>query len=379
MNDITSAPSYMAALSRKSETAALPCSRCNKKDWLILSFDTSCDDTSVAVTLNDRVLSNVIASQVRFHQPFGGIVPNIAKRMHLKLLEPSLKKALKTARVSLQEIEAIAVTYGPGLAPALEAGINFAKALAKKENKPLIGINHMEAHLLAPLAKNSKGNGPFKNKKIIFHFLGLLVSGGHTQLVLAEKIGQYQILGQTLDDAAGEAFDKVARLLDLGYPGGAIIEKLARLSTDKTKIKLPIPMINSNDLNYSFSGLKTAARQKIEQTLKKDQQFIVDFAAAFELTIAKSLTLKLNQALKQYPVRQIFLGGGVINNQTIRREIKKTAKLYQTEVFIPFDKKLISDNAAMIGITAYFKAQRNQFVKNIDKLDRKPGLTLNLN
>jgi len=346
----------------------------SKKDWLILSLDTSCDDTSAAVTLNDQVLSNVIASQAKFHQEYGGIVPNIAKRMHQKLLEPTVQQALKTARVNWQQIKAIAVTFGPGLAPALETGIAYAKEMAKKHQKPLIAVNHMEAHLLSPLAKNSKGNGSFKNEKIKFPLLGLLVSGGHTQLVLVKKIGDYQILGQTLDDAAGEAFDKVARMLDLGYPGGPIISQLAKKG--EPKISLPIPMQQSSSLDYSFSGLKTACLRKIDQTQIKDKKFILHFAASFELTVAKALTLKLNQALKKYPVKQLFLGGGVINNTTIRQEIRKTAKLHNTKVFIPFDKKLISDNAAMVGVCAYFQAQKGKFVKNINQLDRKPNLSL---
>ena len=232
----------------------------------------------------------------------------------------------------------------------------------------------MEAHLLAPLAKNSKGNGPFKDKKLQFPFLGLLVSGGHTQLVLVKKIGDYQILGRTLDDAAGEAFDKVARMLDLGYPGGPIISQLARKG--QPEINLPVPMQQSPNLDYSFSGLKTACLRKISQTKTRDKKFILNFAASFELTVAKALTLKLAQALEKYPVKQLFLGGGVINNTTIRREIRKTAGLHKTKVFVPFDKKLISDNAAMIGVCAHFQAQKGNFVKNINQLDRKPGLSL---
>jgi len=345
----------------------------SKKDWLILGLDTSCDDTSAAVTLNDRVLSNIIASQTKFHQKYGGVVPRIAKRMHQKLLKPTVQQALKTARVNWRAIEAIAVTFGPGLAPALETGIAYAKEMAQKHRKPLIAVSHMEAHLLSPLAKNSKGNGPFKNEKVKFPLLGLLVSGGHTQLVLAKKVGDYQILGQTLDDAAGEAFDKVARMLDLGYPGGPIISQLARKG--QPKINLPIPMQQSPCLNYSFSGLKTACLRKISQTQVKDKKFILNFAASFELTVAKALTLKLDRALKKYPVKQLFLGGGVINNFTIRKEVRKTAKLYGTKVFIPFDKKLISDNAAMVGICAHYQAQKGKFVKNINQLERKPGLS----
>lgn len=346
-----------------------------KSKFLILAIDTSCDETSVAVTQNDWVLSNIIASQVEFHQEFGGVVPHIAKRKHQDFIKPTVKKALKRAKKTLSQVDAIAVTQGPGLAPALEVGIAYAKKLAKKHHKPLIAVNHMEGHLLSSLAKNSKGNGSVEKKDLKFPVLALLVSGGHTQLVLMKKIGEYQLLGETVDDAAGEAFDKVAKMLGLGYPGGPVISNFAKKG--QPKFKLPVPMSRSSGLNFSFSGLKTACKYKLQKIdlSKKNPQFFYDFATSFEKTVGKALTLKLKRALKKYSVNQVFLGGGVINNVKIRRMIRKTVKKHQAQVFIPYSKKLFSDNAAMIGVVAWYKAQRGEFVKELKKLDRKPGLS----
>lgn len=353
-----------------------------KKSYLILAVDTSCDETSAAITCNDRVLSNVISSQVEFHRQWGGVVPNIAKREHQKMIAPVIKEALgKTSLISnfqypISKIDAIAVTIGPGLAPALEVGIAKVKELAKKWKKPVISVNHMEGHLLSSFVKNSKGNGPFTKTKPQFPILGLLVSGGHTQLVLIKKIGDYKLLGETLDDAAGEAFDKVAKMLELGYPGGPIISELAQKG--KPKYDLPIPMKNSPGLNFSFSGLKTACLYRIkglkEKGVKDNKRFICDFSASFVKACVEALTIKLEKAIKLHHPKQIVLGGGVISNLYLRKEVRKTAKKYGLKVFIPYNKKLFTDNAAMIGVCAFYQAQRGDFVKNIDKLDRLPNL-----
>lgn len=349
-----------------------------KKNYLILAIDTSCDETSVAITEDDRVLTNVISSQIEFHKKYGGVVPFLAQRMHREFIEPAVKKALKNARKKLNDIDAIAVTIGPGLAPALEVGIDFAKKLIQKINPAtagLVAVNHMEAHLLSSFAKNSKGKGNFMPK---FPILGLLVSGGHTQLVLMKDFGQYQLLGETLDDAAGEAFDKVAKMLNLGYPGGPIISELAKLG--KPIYKLPIPMIGSKDLNFSFSGLKTACLYRLQKipSRQKTRQFICDFAASFEFTVAKALTNKLAKAIEIYRPNQIVLGGGVINNLTVRKEVRKTARQFDLSVYIPYSKKLLADNAAMVGVCAWYQAQRNDFVKNINSLDRQPNLNFKI-
>ena len=340
-----------------------------KKEPLILSIDTSCDETAAAVTLGRRILSNVVWSQIAIHRPWGGVVPNLAKRAHQEHIDKVVDTALTEAEKQVKTIDAVAVTQGPGLAIALEVGIKKAKEIAKKYNKSLIAVDHMEGHMLSSL-----GGSSFKLK---FPFLGLLVSGGHTELVLARKIGQYQILGQTLDDAAGEAFDKVAKMLGLEYPGGPIISQLAE-DGDMAKFNLPVPMINSQSNDFSFSGLKTACLYKIEKIpeKKRDKQFLKDFAASFQYALTKSIILKLEKALREYHPRQIVLGGGVINNSYLCQEVKKTARCFGIAVFIPQNRKLLTDNAAMIGIAAYYKFKRKEFVKDISKLDRKPNLSL---
>ena len=347
-----------------------------KKHYLILSIDTSCDDTCAAVTNNGSVLSNIISSQIEFHKEYGGVVPNLAKRMHQQLIDPAIAEALKRARTNLKEIDAIAVTVGPGLAPALEIGIAKAKELVKRFKRPLIRVNHMEGHLLSSFARNSKGIGPFSKIKPRFSILGLLVSGGHTQLVLMTDFGKYQLLGETLDDAAGEAFDKVARMLGLGYPGGPIISELAK--NGKAKYELPVPMIGSKDLNFSFSGLKTACLYKLQKLPRPwNKQFYCDFAASFENAAIEALMIKLKKAIAIYQPKQIVLGGGVINNLKLRKEARKVAGQFNLEVFIPYDKKLFTDNAAMIGVCAWHQAQRKDFFKKINLLDRKPNLNFN--
>ncbi len=340
----------------------------------ILSIDTSCDETATAVTKNRKILSNVVYSQIKTHQPWGGVVPNLARREHEKKIEPVIKQALKEAKLSWKEIDAIAVTQGPGLSIALEVGIRKAKELAKEHNKPLLAINHMEGHFLSSLAQDQKGKGPVK--KIKLPVLGLLVSGGHTQLVLMEKPGKYKLLGQTLDDAAGEAFDKVAKMLNLGYPGGPAISKLAPKG-NPLKYNLPIPMSRNQSLNFSFSGLKTACLYKLQKIPKKEiknQQFLADFCASFQKAAVHAIILKLQLAIRKHSFKQIYLGGGVINNQHLVDEVKRVGKENKIEVFIPHSRSLLTDNAAMIGIAAYFKSQQKEFVKNIDKLDRKPNL-----
>jgi len=345
-----------------------------KKNYQILAIDTSCDDTSVAVTADDRILSNVISSQVKYHEQYGGVVPFIAKRMHLELINPTINETLLRAKTNLANIDAIAVTVGPGLAPALEVGIATAKELAIKCQKPLIAVNHMEGHLLSSFAKNSQGKNSFKSALPQFPLLALLISGGHTELILMKNFGQYKKIGETLDDAAGEAFDKLAKMLNLGYPGGPIISELAKQGTPN--IELPIPMVKSADLNFSYSGLKTACLYKIREMGNKiNRAYIVNFAASFENTVAHSLTIKLEKAIKSYKPKQIVLGGGVISNATIRKEIRKTAKKYQVSVLIPYDKKLFTDNAAMIGVSAWYQAKRNDFVKDINSVDRLPNLS----
>jgi len=340
----------------------------------ILAIDTSCDETCAAVSCGRKILSNVISSQINLHAPYGGVVPHLAKRAHLEKIEWVVREALtRSDLVSKQGptlLDAVAVTVGPGLAPALEVGINFAKKLALKYKKPLIAINHMEGHLLSSLA-NMVRTEPTH----FFPGLGLLVSGGHTQLVLVKTIGDYRLLGETLDDAAGEALDKLAKMLKLGYPGGPIIEQLAKLGNSNS-IPLPVPLQHSKDLNFSFSGLKTAAMYKLKSvgsvlTVKYTQ----DMAASFQQAIAKSLTVKLQKALEQYQPKSLLLGGGVLSNLYFRRQIRSVAKQHSLPLYLPYSKKLFTDNAAMICVAASFRFNKGQsFVKDIQALDRQPNL-----
>jgi N6-L-threonylcarbamoyladenine synthase len=356
------------------------------ENYRILAIDTSCDETSGAVTVGRRVFSNVVSSQVELHKKYGGVVPNIAKRAHEENIGVVIAEALKRAN-SIDKrdvinhittnipVDAIAVTQGPGLAPALEVGIRKAKELAKKNKKPLIAINHMEGHLLAPFAQNSNEKGSSFDKKY-FPLMGLLVSGGHTQLVLMKDFGNYELLGETLDDACGEAFDKVAKMLGLGYPGGPIIEKISK-DGDENSYNLPIPMKGRKDLDFSFSGLKTAVLYLI-RNIKKNKELgrgeIQNIAASFQKAAVLHLTDKLAQAIEEFRVNGVLLGGGVISNLYIRREIRKIARKYNLSVYVPYNKKLFTDNAVMIGIAAYFKAKRGEFVSNINRIDRKPNL-----
>lgn len=374
-----------------------------EKPMLILSVDTSLDDTSAAITLNDSVVSNVVSSQVELHKKWGGVVPIIAKRAHEERIEAVINEALKRATVQLkktpfssfvnkdllQNIDVFAVTQGPGQAPALEVGIRHIKALAEKYDKPLIAVNHMEGHLLSSFAKNAEGKGSIISQSFTqapqggattgFPLLGLLISGGHTQLVLVKDFGDYELLGETLDDAIGEAFDKVGRMFDLGYPGGPIIERLAKEGDEKA-FKLPIPMRKRTDENYNFSysGIKTALMYLVKDIKEKnqlDRKTICDLAASFQYVVTLSLIDKLELAVKNTHPKGILLGGGVISNLYIRNRIRSAMKKHTLPVYIPYSKKLFTDNAAMIGVAAFYQSLRNDFVKDPQTLDRTPNLS----
>lgn len=339
----------------------------------ILAIDTSCDETSAAVTAGERVLSNIISSQIELHKPFGGVVPSLAKREHQKLIDPAVNEALQQAGVAIEEVGAIAVTIGPGLAIALEVGIKKAKELAQTHRKPLIAVDHMEGHLLSPFARDAEGSHGIDDPR--FPALGLLVSGGHTELVLMRSFGQYELIGQTLDDAAGECFDKVARILDLDYPGGPAISKLAQKG-EEGAFNFPVPMKNSKDFNFSFSGLKTAclyAGQKIGKMNPRQKR---DFAASFEKTAVQTLLIKLIAAVQQYKPRMVLAGGGVIANRRLREKITEEMERLDIPVYIPYDPQLLTDNAGMIGVAASYKAKRKELVKDIGKADRIPNLSL---
>jgi tRNA N6-adenosine threonylcarbamoyltransferase len=360
-----------------------------KKYPIILAIDTSCDDTSMAITQGSKVLSNIIASQNHIHAKYGGVYPLAAKLEHHKLINPTYKKALQISQIKPNQIDAIAVTVGPGLAIALEVGISFAKSLSLELKKPLIAVNHMKGHLYSHMAKNSQANPKFENHK--YPAIALLVSGGHSDLIYLDSSNKLKKVGQTIDDAAGECLDKVARLLDLGYPGAAAMEKIAK-SGDPKKYQFPLPMTQSQNFNYSFSGLKTAGRHMIkklksppfqggevpqsetEGVLSKAK--IQDLAASFQNAVFIALIYKLKKAINKYPVKELWLGGGVTNNMQLRKQLRNFCKMNNLTFRYPKNKKLFSDNAAMISIAAYFQYQNQNFVKKIDTLHRQPRLSI---
>ncbi len=340
----------------------------------ILAIDTSCDETAAAVVTGRRVLSNVIYSQVILHQKFGGVMPSVAKRAHAERIDSVVDRAVKQSHVSWQDIDAIAVTYGPGLAIALEVGINKAIELSKEHKKPLIGVNHMEGHLYSSFVQNSKGN---PQRDFMFPYLGLLVSGGHTELVLFKDHLSYEVLGETLDDAAGEALDKAARMLGFGYPGGPIIERLAEKVKNVDQYKFPRPMLHTDDLKFSFSGLKTSFLYFLRKMSEEEKYVNIDYlASAFQEAVFETLVGKTRNAMKKTGVHKILLGGGVSVNRRLRHLMREMVKEEKGSICFPPYKYLNFDNAAMIGVVASFKAEKGMFVKDSEELDRVPRLSL---
>jgi N6-L-threonylcarbamoyladenine synthase len=344
-----------------------------KSSELILAIDTSCDETAAAVSNGVKILSNIIASQAELHKKYGGVVPGLARREHEKFIDPVVDEALDKAGVKISDIDVVAVTQGPGLAIALEVGIEKAKKLAEGNSKPLIAIDHMEGHLLSSFAQDKNGKFGIQNPQ--FPALGLLVSGGHTELILMKNFGKYELVGQTLDDAAGECFDKVARILDLEYPGGPALSELAAKGNE-TAFDFPVPMKNSKNLNFSFSGLKTACLYKSQELGTMTQKQKADFAASFEKSAVEHLMNKLRKSIRKYKPKMLLIGGGVINNKNLQKEVEREAELSGIPVYIPPNNSLLTDNAAMIAVSAFFKAKRGEFVKDVNKLDRNPSLTL---
>ncbi|HEY4501435.1 MAG: tRNA (adenosine(37)-N6)-threonylcarbamoyltransferase complex transferase subunit TsaD [Candidatus Ryanbacteria bacterium RIFCSPHIGHO2_02_FULL_48_12] len=350
----------------------------------ILAIETSCDETAIAIvecsgnetSARFTVLGNALLSQVEIHKEYGGVVPMLAKREHQKNLPHILDKAIAEANVPLQDIDAIAVTAGPGLEPALWVGINFAKALALVWNKPLVAVNHMEGHLLASLSEKIGEQLSISNLQ--FPILALLISGGHTELVLMKKWLEYELVGQTRDDAVGEAFDKVARMLGLPYPGGLEISRLAEEvrslgfvnpSSDEGFTKpfiLPRPMIDSGTCDFSFAGLKTAVLyllKKIPDISEKEKQHI---AHEFENAVADVLWKKTALALEQTSAQTLVIGGGVSANTHIRRVFKNSVDIRYPQVTLRIPTaSLTTDNAVMIAIAGYYHASRKEFVTDI--------------
>lgn len=348
----------------------------------ILAIDTSCDETSVAVTSGRRVLSNIIYSQILLHKKWGGVVPSIAKRAHEERIDWVIEEVIRKLSVinnqlTINNIDHIAVTQGPGLAVALEVGIKKAKELAKKYNKKIISVNHLEGHIYSAFVQNSKGN-PKRDFK--FPYLALIVSGGHTEFVIFKNHLDYEIIGATLDDAAGEALDKAAKLLGLGYPGGPAIERLAKEVGNVDYHNFPRPMLKSKDLNFSFSGLKTSFYYFLNGQNGKGahvNQNIKQLASSFQEAVFDTLIKKTELAIKQTGINRLIIGGGVVANKRLRNLMKSLVKKYKGKVLLPTYKYLTGDNAAMIGLVAGFKAEKGLFVKNIDELGRIPRMSLN--
>lgn len=355
-----------------------------KQNPIILGIDTSCDETSAGVVFGDRILSNVISSQVKLHKVWGGVVPDIARRAHKKRIDLVIKKALASAsnvynsKLSLENIDAIAVTYGPGLAIALEVGLNKAKQLSKKYKKPLIAVNHLEGHLLSSLIKNSLGDKGRTLTSKDYPYLGIIISGKHTELVFVRKPGKYEIIGETLDDAVGEAYDKVGRMLNLGYPAGPVLTEMAKKG-DPKKYPLPIPMHKrENSLDFSFSGLKTAVYYLVKKELLEEltKQDVYDISASFEYSAIKHLQEKIELAINRYRPKLVLVGGGVGASVKVRRELRKTIHSFGLEIAFPYSKKLFMDNGAMIAYVGVNKYLRRDFIKKLDELDREPRAKL---
>jgi len=352
----------------------------------ILAIETSCDDTCAAVLDGERVLANVISSQTDLHAKWGGVVPDIAKRAHQENIEAVIAQALKRGlnikgtnkveniiELGMKEIEIIGVTKGPGLAIALGIGVNKAKELALKYNKKLVAVNHIEGHLLSNWTKNSKGK---PENKIELPTLGLTVSGGHTKLVLIKAIGDYEVVGETLDDAGGEALDKAAKLMGLGYPGGPVIERLAQ-DGDINFLKLPHPLEHQDTLDYSFSGLKTSFYYQIKEwSNEKVGKNLNNLSASFQEAVFETLIIKFKKAIKFFKPKSLVASGGVMANLELRKKLRKMAKGFELPIYMPNQKYLNTDNAAMIGTVAFFKAKRGEFVEKIEELDRDPRLKL---
>ena len=376
----------------------------------ILAIETSCDETAISIIEakgelkkpHFKIIADTVISQINIHKEYGGVFPALAKREHTRNLLPILKTTLRKANLisnsqfpiskqttnkihkilereieiaepllefvkthKIPKIDAISVTQGPGLEPALWTGINFAKALSLLWNKPLIPVNHMEGHLVASLLKSKVTSNKYKG--VEFPALGLLISGGHTELVLIKDWMDYKLIGQTRDDAVGEAYDKVARMLGLPYPGGPEISKLSEEFSKNLKLKtknfsLPRPMINTNDFDFSFSGLKTAVLYMIKKIKNVTPEIQKEICHEFEQAVIDVLITKTKKAIIKNNVKTLILGGGVTANKKIRKEFKKLEKEFKIDVLVP-DIKYTGDNATMIAIAGYFRYLNKQFLE----------------
>ncbi|HEY5560352.1 MAG TPA: tRNA (adenosine(37)-N6)-threonylcarbamoyltransferase complex transferase subunit TsaD [Clostridiaceae bacterium] len=336
-----------------------------KKDIKVLAIESSCDETASAVVVNGRkVLSNIIASQIEIHEKYGGVVPEVASRKHVEVISVVVAESLEQAGVKLSDIDAVAVTYGPGLVGALLVGLQFAKALAYSINKPLIGVNHIEGHICANFIEHEDLEPPF---------VCLVVSGGHSNIVYMEDFGKFHILGQTRDDAAGEAFDKVARAIGLGYPGGPKIDRISK-SGNENAIKFPRANFHEESLDFSFSGLKSSVLNYINKEKMLGHELITpDIAASFQKALVDVLVDNSFKACEIKDVKRLVVAGGVASNSYLRQKLMERGKSNGIEVLYP-SPILCTDNAVMIGSAGYF-----EFIKgNIAtlNLNAKPNLKL---
>ena len=319
-------------------------------DTIILGIESSCDDTSAAVIRNGVLLSNVVSSQA-VHEAYGGVVPELASRAHQQNIVPVVHEALKRAGVTKEQLSAIAFTRGPGLMGSLLVGVSFAKGLARSLNIPMIDVNHLHAHVLAHFIKESDDD----HDQPEFPFLCLLVSGGNSQIILVKAYNNMEVIGQTIDDAAGEAFDKCAKVMDLGYPGGPVVDRLAKEGNPKafTLNKPHIP-----GYNYSFSGLKTSFLYLLRDRIKEDPDFIEknkqDLCASLQFTIVDILMDKLRKAVKDTGITEVAVAGGVSANSGVRSAFEDHARRYGWKIHLP-KFSFTTDNAAMVAITGYYK------------------------
>ena len=328
------------------------------KETLVLGIESSCDETSVAVVKNGReVLSNVIDTQIKIHEQFGGVVPEIASRNHIEAISRVTKLALEQANVKLEDIDVIAPTYGPGLVGALLVGVSYGRGLAYALNKPLVGVNHLEGHISANYITHPDLEPPF---------LCMLTSGGNTQIVYVKDYCDMEVLGRTRDDAIGEAFDKVARVIGLTYPGGPKIDKLA----EQGKATINFPKTHFENLDFSFSGIKTAV---INLHHKNPEVNKSDLCMSFEKAVTEVLTENIEKAIKQTGIKKVVLAGGVSANTHIREEFEKLGQKLNVQIYKP-DLKLCTDNAAMIGSAGYYRYLHGDISDNT--LNADPNLKI---
>jgi len=335
---------------------------------IILGIETSCDETSAAIVRDGTLCSNVTATQL-FHSEHGGVVPELASRAHQRLIVPIVEDALRKASIGKKDLNAIAAVYGPGLIGSILIGLSFGKAMAMGLGIPFIGVNHMEAHIFSNMIEEPRPSFPF---------IDLTVSGGHTQLVLVKDYFVYELLGETMDDAAGEAFDKIAKMLGIGYPGGPLVDKFAANGNAKA-VKFPRPYLEEGSHQFSFSGLKTSVlyylrKVGFDKTANGNEQFVADVCASFQAAVVDVLIDKLMRAAKTYNVKDIAVCGGVSANSELRRRLGIEAKINHLHLFIP-KLDFCTDNGAMVARTGYERLRKG-LVSNLE-VTAEPNLQLN--